>query len=74
LPSRGGAERVLTTGENGSFAAGGIDYTGDGIADMAIQANAGSGVASFRIFDGRNGSQVSTFNFGAPTDYVIVGN
>lgn len=74
LPSRGGAERVLTTGENGSFAAGGIDYTGDGIADMAIQANAGSGAASFRIFDGRNGAQVSNFNFGAPTDYVVVGN
>lgn len=74
LPSRGGAERILTTGENGSFAGGGIDYTGDGIADMAIQANAGSGVASFRIFDGRNGAQVSNFNFGAPTDYVVVGN
>lgn len=74
LPSRGGAERILTTGENGSFAGGGIDYTGDGIADMAIQANAGSGVASCRIFDGRNGAQVSNFNFGAPTDYVIVGN
>ena len=74
LPSRGGAERVFATGENGSFAAGGIDYTGDGIADMAIQASAGSNVASFRIFDGRNGTQVTTFNFGTPTDYVVVGN
>lgn len=74
LPSRGGAERVLTTGENGNFPAGGIDYTGDGIADMAVQFNAGSGVGGFRIYDGRNGNLASIFNFGAPTDIVMVGN
>ena len=72
--SGGGADRNLVTGENGSFASGGVDYTGDGIADMAIQTNAGSGVASFRIFNGLNGTLAQTFNFGTPTDIIITGN
>ncbi|MEP6882189.1 MAG: hypothetical protein ABI866_09360 [Dokdonella sp.] len=69
----GGPLRDLVTGENGAFASGGIDYTGDGKADMAIQANV-DGVASFRIYDGTTGSIASTFTFGAPTDIIVLGN
>lgn len=72
--SAGGADRTLVTGENGSFASGGVDYTGDGIADMAIQANAGSGVASFRIFNGLDGAPEGSFNFGTPSDIIVTGN
>jgi subtilisin-like proprotein convertase family protein len=72
--SGGGADRDLVTGENGAFPSGGVDYTGDGIADMAIQANAGSGVASFRIFNGITGVLVDSFNFGTPTDVIITGS
>lgn len=72
--NRGGPDRNLTTGENGAFPAGGVDYTGDGRADMAMQANAGGGVASFRIYDGTTGSIVKSFNFGTPVDIIVVGN
>ena len=72
--TRGGLDRDFITGENGAFASGGIDYTGDGRADVAIQANAGGGTASFRIFDGSTGALVNTFNFGTPTDVLVVGN
>lgn len=72
--SGGGPDRSLVTGENGAFPSGGADYTGDGIADMAIQANAGGGVASFRIFNGLNGALAGTFNFGTPTDVIVTGN
>lgn len=71
--SGGGPDRSLVTGENGAFPSGGIDYTGDGIADMAVQANAGSGVASFRIYDGATGALANSFNFGAPTDVIVTG-
>ena len=70
----GGVLRDLVTGENNSFASGGIDYTGDGKADMAIQSNAGGGVASYRIYDGTSGAITSTFNFGTPTDVIVLGN
>jgi hypothetical protein len=69
-----GGTRDLVTGENGAFPSGGIDYTGDGLADMAIQSNAGGGVASFRIFNGTTGAQYTTFNFGTPTDVIETGN
>lgn len=69
-----GGTRDLVTGENGAFPCGGIDYTGDGKADMAIQANSGGGMASFRIFNGSTGALVSTFLFGTPTDVVQLGN
>ncbi len=72
--TRGGADRNLTTGENGAFPAGGVDYTGNGRADMAVQANAGGGVASFRIYDGTLGTIANSFNFGTPTDVIVVGN
>lgn len=70
----GGLLRDLVTGENGAFACGGIDYTGDGKADVAIQSNAGGGVASYRIYDGTTGAIASNFNFGTPTDFVVLGN
>ncbi len=73
LSSTGGT-RDLVTGENGAFPAGGVDYTGDGRADMAVQANAGGGAASFRIYDGTTGAIVNSFNFGTPTDRIVVGN
>jgi len=72
--TRGGPDRDLVTGEYGAFAAGGVDYTGDGRADMAIQADAGGGIAFFRIFDGTTGAIAKVFDFGTPTDYVVVGN
>ncbi len=70
----GGQLRDLVTGENGAFASGGIDYNGDGNADMAIQSNAGGGVALYRIYDGTTGAITSNFNFGTPTDVVVLGN
>lgn len=69
-----GEVRDLVTGENGAFPNGGIDYTGDGRADMAIQSDAGGGVANIRIFDGTDGALASTFNFGAPNDVMVTGN
>ena len=70
----GGALRDLVTGENGAFASAGIDHTGDRKADVAIQANAGGGAASFRIYDGTTGSIATSFNFGTPADIVVLGN
>ena len=72
--TRGGPDRSLVTGEKNAYAIGGVDYTGDGRADMAIQANAGGGVASFRIYDGTSGAMVKSFTFGTPGDVLIVGN
>ena len=72
--SHGGPDRVFVTGENGGFPAGGVDYSGDGLADMAIQSNAGGGVAKFRLYNGVTGALFSTVNFGTPTDVVVVGN
>ncbi|MDN5925160.1 MAG: hypothetical protein L0H70_09195, partial [Xanthomonadales bacterium] len=72
--TRSGAVRDLVTGEYGAFAHGGIDYTGDSMADMAIQSDAGGGVAAFRIYDGTTGTMVSTFTFGTPSDIMVLGN
>ncbi len=69
-----GAERILPSGMNGYFAAGGSDITGDVRADVAMQSNAGGGVAKFDIHDGTNGAIVDTFNFGTPTDVIVCGN
>lgn len=73
-PSHGGADRNFVTGENGSFPAGGVDYSGDGIADMAVQSNAGGGAGKFRLYNGLTGALFDTFNFGTPTDVIVVGN
>jgi hypothetical protein len=72
--SHGGPDRVFVTGENGGFPAGGVDYSGDGLADMAIQSNAGGGVAKFRLYNGVTGALFDTVNFGTPTDIIVVGN
>ncbi|HET8898790.1 MAG TPA: hypothetical protein VFN09_08485, partial [Rhodanobacteraceae bacterium] len=63
LSSTGGV-RDLVTGESGNGANGGIDYSGDGKADMAIQSDAGGGVGHYRIYDGSSGAIDSSFNFG----------
>lgn len=68
-----GAIRTLATGENGAFPSGGIDYDGDGRADMAIQTNAGGGVGRFRFFNGVSAAQFADFTFGTPTDVVVTG-
>lgn len=67
-------DRILQTGENGQFAAGGLDITGDGIADVAMQRNFGGGVAEFNIHTGTTGAVVDTFQFGTPTDVIVNGN
>jgi hypothetical protein len=72
--SSNGSERILPTGQNGYFASGGSDMTGDGIADVAMQSNAGGGMAKFEIHDGTDGAIVDTYNFGTPTDVIITGN
>ena len=69
-----GATRILPTGENGNFAAGGSDITGDGIADVAVQSNAGGGNANFDIHSGTNGSITANFLLGTPTDVIVCGN
>jgi subtilisin-like proprotein convertase family protein len=72
--SSNGSDRILPSGFNGHFAAGGSDITGDGIADVAMQSNAGGGNAQFNIHTGTNGVIVDTFQFGTPTDVIICGN
>lgn len=69
-----GTDRILQTGQNGYFAAGGLDITGDGIADVAMQSNAGGGNARFDIHTGTNGTIDDTFQFGTPTDVIVCGN
>ena len=69
-----GADRILQTGENGQFASGGLDITGDGMADVAMQRNFGGGVAEFNIHTGTTGAIVDTFQFGTPTDVIISGS
>jgi len=72
--SSDGSERIIPAGVYGNFASGGTDMTGDGKADIAVQSNAGGGVAHFDIRDGGNGVVVDSFNFGAPTDVIVAGN
>lgn len=74
LLSSNGTERIIPTGQNGNFAAGGADMTGDGKADVAMQYNAGGGTARFDVHDGVDGSIVDTYIFGTPTDTIITGN
>lgn len=68
-----GQQRIFQTGENGAFPSAGSDYDGDGRADIAIQSNAGGGVARFRLFSGLDGAMFDDFNFGTPTDVIITG-
>ena len=72
--SSDGSERILPAGVNGNFASGGMDINGDGIADIAVQSNAGGGVAHFDIRSGVNGVVVDGFNFGSPNDLIVAGN
>ena len=72
--SSDGSERILPAGVNGNFASGGTDFNGDGIADIAVQSNAGGGVAHFDIRSGVNGVVVDGFNFGSPNDLIVAGN
>lgn len=72
--SNNGSERIIPAGVNGNFASGGTDIDGDGIADIALQSNAGGGVAHFDIRSGVNGVVVNAFNLGAPTDVIVAGN
>ena len=72
--SSNGSDRILPTGMNGYFSVGGSDMTGDGIADVEMQSNGGGGNAKIDIHDGTDGTIVSTFNFGTPTDVVVAGN
>lgn len=72
--SSNGTERIIPAGQNGNFASGGSDYTGDGFADVAVQSNAGGGTARFDIHDGTDGAIVDTYIFGTPTDVIISGN
>lgn len=69
-----GALRILTTGEATSFPSGGVDYSGDGVADAVVQSNGGGGVGRFRIFHGVTGAQIADFNYGLPTDVIVTGN
>lgn len=72
--SRSGQVRTVTTGQNGHFPASGVDYTGDGIADMLMQSNGGGGNGRFILFDGVNGNQLNDFIFGSPTDVIVLGS
>lgn len=73
--SRTGSVRSFVAGENGHFPTGGLDFTGDGIADVATQSNAGGGEARFQVFDGATGQPVMpSFLFGTPTDVIVTGN
>lgn len=72
--SSNGQERILATGQNGQFASGGLDLSGDGFADVAMQRNAGGGVAEFNVFSGTNGALLSTFQHGTPSDVIVSGN
>lgn len=69
-----GADRILATGENGQFSSGGLDLTGDGIADVAMQRYLDPENAEFNVHTGTNGAIVDTFIFGKPTDVIVSGN
>lgn len=72
--SNSGGLRTLATGENGGFPSSGIDYDGNGQADVAIQTNGGGGVGRFRFFSGISGALFADFNFGTPTDVIVTGS
>ena len=69
-----GQVRTIVAGENGAFPTGGLDLNGDNKADIAVQSNAGGGVARFRQYDGTSGFNFLDTNFGTPTDVIIAGN
>ena len=69
-----GADRILATGENGQFSSGGLDLTGDGIADVAMQRYLDPENAEFNVHTGTNGAIVDTFIFAKPTDVIVSGN
>ncbi len=72
--SGNGRLREYVTGENGAFGCGGVDFTGDGAADMLIQSDAGNNVGLFRVYDGPTGTLVDQFTFGTPSDFIVLGN
>lgn len=69
-----GAKRTFTTGENPSFPTGGVDYTGDGVADISIQSTGANNTGRFRIYDGRTGVLSTEFTLGQDSDFVVPGN
>lgn len=73
LLSTTGLIRDLVTGTNGDAPSGGIDHTGDGIADILIQSDAG-GVGHFTGFNGLSGELFNDFNFGLFSDSLITAN
>lgn len=73
--SRTGEVRDFKAGLNGHFPTGGLDMTGDGIADVATQSGAGGGNATFQVYDGSSGSPVApSFLFGRDSDVIVPGN
>lgn len=72
--SRTGTLRELVTGENGAYPSGGVDFSGDGLADVPVQSNAGNNQARFRLYNGANGAIFGDFNFGTPVDIIVTGN
>jgi len=56
------------------FVIGGFDYSGDGLADVAMQRRIAGNSAGFQIQDGRSGALLANFTFGLITDLVIPGN
>ena len=72
--SRTGTLRELITGENGAFHSGGVDFSGDGLADVVMQSNGGSNQGRFRLCNGVSGAIFGDFNFGTPVDLVVTGN
>ncbi len=61
---------------NTVFSASGYDYTGDGIADAAIQrtSTTNAGIGEHLIFDGSTNILVDSYEFGNNTDLLIPGN
>jgi subtilisin-like proprotein convertase family protein len=73
-PSSGAPDRNYVTGEDGNFAVGGLDYTGDGIADIAIQSTFNVNDGHFRIYSGVDGDMVLEFLQGLDSDFIVPGN
>jgi len=73
-PSSGAPDRNYVTGADGNFAVGGLDYTGDGIADIAIQSTFNVNDGHFQIFSGVDGHMVLEFLQGLDSDFIIPGN
>ncbi|MEP6946592.1 MAG: choice-of-anchor J domain-containing protein [Acidobacteriota bacterium] len=59
-------------GSNGDYPAPG-DYDGDGKADFMVQRNGGAGQATFYLRTNTT-NNVSSFNFGIPTDVIVPGD